>query len=86
MIRTGAIDQRIDAPPLLIDSLDPFTCGFGIGDITLQRGAADALRLHGIDNFVCLLGAGAITNRDGPASCGQIQGYPPTDTPRTTRD
>src|SRR5262245_51808979 len=86
MVGTGAVDQGIDAPPLLSYPLDPLKRGPGIRNITLERGAANAVRLHGVDNFVRLLGTGTITNRDGPASCGQIQSYPSTDTPRATRD
>src|SRR5262245_7524196 len=86
MIRTGAVDQRIDASPFLGHPLYPFDRGSGIRDITLERGAANAVCFNGVDNFVCLLGAGAITNCDGPASCGQIQSYPASDTSRTTRN
>src|SRR6516165_10821273 len=82
MIGTCAVDQRIDASPFLIHSLDPFDSRFGVGNIALQGRGTNAVRLDGIDHFVRFAGAGTITDRDGPALGGQIQRHSTTDPAR----
>src|SRR4030095_8338749 len=66
MVRTGAVDQRVDPAPLAMDSLNQGSRRVRFGYVALERQPLGSLLLHEVDYPRRFFGARAITNRYRP--------------------
>src|SRR4051794_2592771 len=86
MIGTGAMNQRVNSPPLLLDVSDQVKCGITIRNIRLEREAVCAPRLNRSDYIRGFSNAGSIADRHVPAVFRQVQCDGAPDPPRPTGD
>src|SRR4029450_2833279 len=73
VVRSGAVDQRVDPVPLLVHPLNQPGSGLGVGNIALNSPPFPAFLLHDIDTLFGFLGAGAVAYCPPPVVSREIQ-------------
>src|ERR1043166_8422201 len=86
VIGTGAMNQRVNSPPLRLDVSDQAKCRITVRNIGLEREAVRAARLNRSDYSGGLSNARPVANRHVPAVFREVQRETAIDPPRSPGD